>query len=424
MTTDSPNRWRGRRWWRCCRAVCAVGGLVTCLAGCDSLRKVKVDNPVFGEPPPRRIVAADAPDRDESASDPFSPLPHDPFGGNTDIVQTNLSRGELAAPPLADNDVVARVNGKPVFAAEVLERYAPQLRQAREQAPPAELRQLQLHLLKRDLDAYIERKLLVDRLFETLKPEQVQMLEQHLDRAFEEHLETVKKKLNVQTRAELERELARQGTSLESFRSAFANQQIARQYLATKVDRDHKFGRPELLEYYRTHAEEFTIPAAVKWQQIVISRTGPEGKAAAFEKLLAAVSELKRNVPFDEVARRYSSGATAANGGHWGDWMQRGSLRDKEMERALFTLPLGQISDIFERDDAYYLVRVNERRDDGAVPFPEVQDAILERLQQQHREEQIRQALAELKQQAVIWTIFDDRPAPATADRRPAPPFQ
>ena len=279
---------------------------VSLLVGCESLSKPKVDDPVFSKPPPRRPV----PDRQPAES---AVLPEQPHAASVDddnpfkIIRplAGVDHGQAAVEP-DQPEVVATVNGSPIFASEVLDRYGMQLAQARQQVSPEEYRKLRSALIKRDLEGHIERRLLVSALRSTLKPQQSEMVDKQLDKGFEAEIARLKRELNVNTKHELEIEVNKQGTSLANLRNAFANQRLAREYLALKSKNGQKIGRQELVNYYQNNLDDYAIAGAVKWQQIVISRTGPGGDQAASKKLDQAIDDLKRDVDFANVARQYT----------------------------------------------------------------------------------------------------------------------
>ncbi|WP_308387667.1 peptidylprolyl isomerase [Acidithiobacillus sp. AMEEHan] len=73
-------------------------------------------------------------------------------------------------------------------------------------------------------------------------------------------------------------------------------------------------------------------------------------------------TSLQSGVNFSELARRYSQDrATAANGGELG-WVAPGSLPD-ELERALMSLPVGNVSAPIQIGDAIYIVQSQGHRE-------------------------------------------------------------
>ena len=82
------------------------------------------------------------------------------------------------------------------------------------------------------------------------------------------------------------------------------------------------------------------------------------------------------------MARRGSQSATAKNGGAY-DWTTAGSLVSKEIDQAVFTLPVGRMSQVIESDRGFHIVRVIDRKEAGLTPFTEAQVDIRKKLKEE-----------------------------------------
>jgi len=379
-----------RRWLSA-----AVCGLSLVAVGCKSLGLNKHDNPVL-QPPPRRVSLDDtevtrrlaAADAGDSEIEPASATV---AGDDTEVFNAT---------------VIARVNGAPVFAGEVLERYGDYLRKAREKLPPEKYEELRELIIQRDLRSHIERRLLVERMKSKLKPDQIALLDQHVDKAFEERINELKRELKVSTRTELELALNERNTSLQALRDSFATERIAMEYLFSSLERPPAPTRPEIVAYYQEHLDDYKIPARVKWQQIQVSIDRRTSAAEAEAKLQQAQQELARGVPFEDVARKFSDGPTASDGGNW-DWTRTGSLADAELEARLFALPVGQLSEVYATRDGFQIVRVLERQEDSRTPLADVQDEIAELIRKERERNLPKEFVERLFEEAVIETKYE-----------------
>ena len=93
-------------------------------------------------------------------------------------------------------------------------------------------------------------------------------------------------------------------------------------------------------------------------------------------------------------------------GGVW-DWTIKGSLVCKEIDQALFSLPVGQLSPIIKSPNGYHIVRVTAREDAKVTPFLDAQVDIREKIVKQRSEKQLREYLAKLEARTPVSTIFD-----------------
>lgn len=376
-------------------------------AGCG--RTPKVDNPVFGPPPPR-VSFDDTPGvgGDAYVNNPLDPSSEDVGPG--EVVRTVSATDE---PPLqlvsatASSMVVARVNGEPIFEGDILEPYAGKLEQARQQVSEEGFEVAKRGLVKRDLPAHIDRKLLVQALKQSLKAEQYNSIQGRLDSVFEEEAAKMREKAGVTTNFELNQKLEAEGQSLGAIRRAFVNQQLAFVYMSQNAQREFEIGRADLLEYYNRHRSEYEIEAKARWQRFVVTFSKHGGRKKSLPILERAVAELERNANFEDVVRAYSDGPRASKGGYW-EWTRKGELKDAEVEKALFTMPIDKLSRVIVNDESYQIVKVLERQEEGLVPFEEVQEEIQFAVEGELKKAATDRILVDLKAKSEITTIFDD----------------
>lgn len=377
------------------RWLCAACLGLTLLAGCKNT--AKHDNPVFGAAP-RRTTLDDAPNAKAIAdADDLSPESGDTvrLASKTDEDDTDLFNAT----------VVAKANGAPIFAGEVLERYGDYLRQVQPKVSPEDFRKLRDEIIRRDLKSHIQKQLLVERTKGELKPEQLKALQGQLDTMFEKKVEELKKELKVATRTELERELTNRGTSLNDIRNTFISQGIAQGYLEARSDRPKQITRQDLVDYYHEHSEDYRIAAKVRWRQIQATYANAGGRAKAEDKLRQAREELDRGVAFADVAAKYSDGPTAHEKG-LRDWTQQGSLADEKLDKLLFSLPAKGEYEVYVGAQACQIVQVVERTDAGMTPFADVQDEIREKLKRS-MPTNVKDLIDAIYTEAVIETKFD-----------------
>jgi parvulin-like peptidyl-prolyl isomerase len=119
-------------------------------------------------------------------------------------------------------------------------------------------------------------------------------------------------------------------------------------------------------------------------------------------------------VPLAEVAKARSHGVSAAQGGFW-DWTGKDSLRSKVLDEAIFTLPIGRLSEILEDDQGFHVVRVIGREPAAMKPFADAQVEIKKKIRAQRQSDAKAAFIAKLRQQTPVWTAFDNDRAPESA---------
>lgn len=316
---------------------------------------------------------------------------------------------ERSAPTDDLTEVVATVNGQPIFASEVLERYAVGLENMKQQAPPKLFAQKRTELLMQELPAHIEQTMLNQKLREKFGGEVVANVEQELDGMFADQIATLKQKTGAKTLRELEGILHENKTSIGSQKRAFANQQLAAFYLSQTLDEVPDVRRQDIVARYNDEIAKYTQPADVKWQQLTVSFEANNGRLGALQTLEKAVAELKAGESFDVVIGRHSDGPMRGRAGMW-DYVTRGSLTNAELEERLFSLDVGEISAPIQTDRSFLIVRVADRRDERRTPLKEVQDAIKTQIANERRGGKAEQMIASLWADATVTTPFDDDP--------------
>lgn len=329
--------------------------------------------------------------------------------------------------------VIARFDNQIVLACEVLWRVnlmleAHQARAPQEQrVPPEQLAEVRAQLIRRDLGAMVDRKLLYNEFRRNVPPENLPRVEQSLMQPFEEkEIPELMKQLKVDNQHELERELTRLGSSLADARRTFNERVIASEWIRSKVKINEEVSPDEMLEYYQSHLAEYEYPTQARWEELMVNKSRFASERSAFDEMARmgnAVWQQGQRTPvfgpaFAEVAGKTSDGFTANKGGIH-DWTTKGSLQCAAMDEALFTLQVGQMSQIIDSGPAYHIVRVLERREAGRRPFTDVQGEIRDALKEQRMQAKMEDYLVELRRNARVWTVFSGNTTAEALMRKP-----
>ena len=90
------------------------------------------------------------------------------------------------------------------------------------------------------------------------------------------------------------------------------------------------------------------------------------------------LKKLRAGESFEDVARKYSNGPTAQQGGDLG-YFRRGMLA-KELEDKTFTLKRGELSDVIRTKQGFVILKVTDHQAAGVQPMnsilPQLQDMI------------------------------------------------
>jgi hypothetical protein len=417
--------------------------ILAVFAGCDLLDPSKVGEPVFGPAPPRKVVKDTPTDPSGKTADSVVVTPESSASGVTTASGTttrgsspdkttqtaSTSEGDIKRVGYTDpkpeqgkmtgNEIVASINGQPLFASEIFERgaaepltsqglnllYASQLLTKKE-ITEQDYRQLQLLAIRKFGKDYIRTRVLAQAMIAALEKEQQKKIEDAVAKEFENYLETkLKKDFKVLTTSEVDQVLRSQGTSLASIKDEFRNRILADEYLRGKSKKEHIVGREEVLAYYQEHDAEFSFPEKVHWQLLEIDFDKHGGRDGALKLLSQAVDALRRGEGFDKVAKKYSDGLHAVDGGKQ-PWTRAESIADEKIAQTLRSTPIGETSPVLSSRESYRLVRVMERKPAGKKPIAEVQDVIRQILEDKFQKEAMRRVLVEAYQKSSIESAY------------------
>jgi parvulin-like peptidyl-prolyl isomerase len=115
------------------------------------------------------------------------------------------------------------------------------------------------------------------------------------------------------------------------------------------------------------------------------------------EEILA---KLDAGDTFESLARTYSEGKEAREGGDWG-WIGRDILR-KELNETAFSLKPHQHSHVIETAEGYYILEVDGVKPAHTTPLPEVRDDIEKTLLQEQRTKMQEEWVKDLRARAYI----------------------
>jgi len=147
------------------------------------------------------------------------------------------------------------------------------------------------------------------------------------------------------------------------------------------------------------------------------------GRQGALDLLTKAVDALAKGESFDKVAKKYSDGLHAEDGGKQ-PWTRVESMVDEKISTTLRGLAAGETSPVLSGREGYRLVRVMERKPAGKRPLAEVQEVIRQALEEKIQKEAMRKVLVEAYEKASIESAYlppEDLQPPADFAAIPAP---
>ncbi len=321
------------------------------------------------------------------------------------------------AQPLEGGQIVARVDGQIVLASDVLWQVDQLIAANRDRIPPDKLGEARNALLRQQVMGTLDTKMLYANFRRTVPAENLPMIEENLRQPFEDQeIPRLIKMLKLNNRAELDALLRKSGTSIDDVRRQFMERTIAGEWLRQMVPKPEEATHEEMLQYYNDYKKDFSFPSQVKWEELMIrfDRVGGD-RTKAWRAITGLGNDVWQRVSrqpglrgpvFTEIAPQKSHGFTASKGGQH-EWTTKGALRSEEINEALFSLQVGQLSNVIETDQGFHIIRVLDRKEAGCTPFTEAQARIREKLESDQKKGLAQTEVAKLRKSSRIWTLFD-----------------
>jgi peptidyl-prolyl cis-trans isomerase SurA len=159
----------------------------------------------------------------------------------------------------------------------------------------------------------------------------------------------------------------------------------------------------DALDYYNHHPELFGAPEQRGIYRIFFAYDpawDEPRKARAKDRITAAIEQIKRGVPFTDVAKAFSEGPNAGQGGFLGSFRD-GELQP-ELNRYAFGLKEHEVSELIRTADGYNLIYISKVEKGEARPFVDVEDDIILQLQSDRMTDYYNQWMEELRAKAYV----------------------
>jgi peptidyl-prolyl cis-trans isomerase SurA len=213
-------------------------------------------------------------------------------------------------------------------------------------------------------------------------------------------LDDIRKKNNLATLEDLETEVEKQGENYEDFKDQIRRNLLMREVIGREVGSRIQLSRDDARKFFEAHKKEFESPGMVRLGQILIStekRTPEEAEKRANE----ALAELKAGLRFSDVAKKYSDGPGAEQGGDAG-FMKEGTLAP-DVAAVVNKLDVNEFSNPMRIKYGYLIVKVSERFSPGIPKFEEVESHVNEVLYDQKMQPNLREYMTRLRKESYIF---------------------
>jgi peptidyl-prolyl cis-trans isomerase SurA len=294
-------------------------------------------------------------------------------------------------------EIVARVNNEVITRSELqhsidtAEEDAKQ--DCQERCTADQLKSVTEDRKKNALRDLIDQSLLVQRgkdMGTSVEPEVIKQLDQI---RIENKLDSLEK---------LEQEVEKSGINWEDFKNNIRNQILTKKVINEEVGSHINVSNEEIQKFYDEHKKDFVRPEQVALRSIEVNTSGKsEAEIADLKKKAeTALKRIQDGEDFGEIAKRYSDGSTAKQGGYLGMY-KRGEL-SKQLEDVVFALKRNELTGVMETRQGFLIMQVMEHYDEGEQSLDKVREEIHQRLYGEKMEPALREYLKTLREQSYV----------------------
>jgi peptidyl-prolyl cis-trans isomerase SurA len=272
-----------------------------------------------------------------------------------------------------------------------------------------------------------EKDILRDLIDQQLLIEKGKDLSINGDTELIKRLDQMRKEMKLDSMEELEKAAASQGISYEDFKQNMRNQIVTQKVIGEEVGGHLSITKDEIQQFYDEHKAEMQMPEEIRLSEIMVSPAKLPDKAAQTQAPATAdpgaapadpaaqkaadlataeakandlLAQIQKGASFEDVAKKYSDGASAADGGQLGVF-KRGQLA-KELEDKTFAMKPGEVSGVIRTKQGYVILKVIEHQEAGIPPLKTAEPHIQDALYYQKLQPALRAYLTKLREEAYL----------------------
>ena len=287
--------------------------------------------------------------------------------------------------------IAAVVNDDVITFSQVRDLVGPIEKAARDQFKGAELVEKIKEIRLKAINDLIDRQLTLQEF----KKQKFNIPEHYVD----DRIATIVREEFGGDRGAFTRTLAAQGFTMEKFKQAETEKMIVSAMRGQMVKGDNSVSAEKIQSFYQANRAKYTSEEQIKLRMIAI-RKGDSANVGRKKMTEEIREKIVAGAEFQDLAKMYSEDSNQENGGDWG-WVNRRTLSDG-LSKIAFSLKPGQVSQIIELGNSYFLLLVEEKKNAETKPLSAMRDDIERELLQQQRQAAMTEWAAKLRKKAFI----------------------
>jgi parvulin-like peptidyl-prolyl isomerase len=298
--------------------------------------------------------------------------------------------------------VLCTVNGTPIYANKVIRLDANELRHDAQQYDIVSFRQAASTLISREVGRLENEELEVAAAEHSLAAADIQLAQILTSKwASEQFFEAGGSEALARTRAKA------MGLDFDEEKEEKHREFLQQLYFFRKIDPQVEIGAQDMQRYYQEKIADFTTQTKAVILLIEANPTNLNGdNNAAIARLKDIKQRAEHGEDFATYARNQNDlpGAAGPDGDGGSHEIEPNSFVLTKVEKQVWTVPVGQISDVIQDQDGYYIFKLISRDEGGTRSFADttVQEIITKKLRDQQIVIRRDAVLDKLRNEAII----------------------
>jgi len=346
------------------------------------------DNPTAQKPPSLEAPPMAAPEPEQPAKKPATPPAQAAKPAAKPVVN---SEGKVV------EEIIARVNNEIITSSELEKARAAAVEEAQQDCS-GRCTPEQLQVAVEDRQKFALR----DLIDQSLLAQRGKDMGLNVESDVVKQLDAIRIQNKLESMEKLEAAVTKEGLNWDDFKNNIRNKILTQQVISREVGSHITISHEESMKYYEEHKNDFVKPEQVALRAIELSTAGKNDAEVAEQKKKATdlLKRIQDGEDFAVLAKRFSDGTTAQQGGYLGVY-KRGEL-SKQLEDQVFTMKKNQLTDVIETKQGFLILQVLERYEAGVQPYEKVENEIMDHLYSERMEPALREYLKTLREQSYV----------------------
>jgi peptidyl-prolyl cis-trans isomerase SurA len=201
---------------------------------------------------------------------------------------------------------------------------------------------------------------------------------------------------------ELQQKVEESGVGWEEFRGTIRNNLLMQEVVRKEVGARIIIDKDEVNKYYEAHKQDFNRKEMVFLSELFVSTVGKKDEElpALEAKAKKLLDRVKNGEDFEELAKRYSDGESAKQGGELGGF-ERSQL-SPELAEVGFKLKPKELSEVIRTKTGFLVLRVDQRYEAGVQPVDKVENEIMNKLYGEKMQPAMRAYATKLREESYV----------------------